>query len=107
MTRLPNVMDERREVEVGDWVAALTQARAAGFTYFDWLTAVDQSDGDPGGVDVVAHLYAARAPGALAGLLVRCSGSRWWGSMMGRGSAYDRCCFQTASRGIRCGRTSC
>jgi NADH-quinone oxidoreductase subunit C len=70
MTRLPNVMDERREVEVGDWVAALTQARADGFTYFDWLTAVDQSDGDPGGVDVVAHLYAARAPGALAGLLV-------------------------------------
>jgi NADH-quinone oxidoreductase subunit C len=52
MTRLPNVMDERREVEVGDWVAALTQARADGFTYFDWLTAVDQSDGDPGGVDV-------------------------------------------------------
>ncbi|CCI54927.1 hypothetical protein [Nostocoides jenkinsii] len=64
------MMDERREVEVGDWVAALTQARAAGFTYFDWLTAVDQSDGDPAGVDVVAHLYAAGGPGALASLLV-------------------------------------
>ena len=48
------------DVAPGSWVAALTTARdELGFTYFDWLTGVDQLDAaeDPG-VDVVAHLWS-------------------------------------------------
>jgi NADH-quinone oxidoreductase subunit C len=38
------------------WVAALTTARdQLGFTYFDWLSAVDQLDD---GFDVVTHLWS-------------------------------------------------
>jgi NADH-quinone oxidoreductase subunit C len=40
------------------WVATLAAARDAGFTYFDWLTAVDQLDAeDRPGLDVVVHLW--------------------------------------------------
>jgi NADH-quinone oxidoreductase subunit C len=42
------------DVESSAWVAALTAARDAGFSYFDWLTAVDERDG---GIRVVAHVY--------------------------------------------------
>lgn len=63
-------MDERREVTVAEWVAAAEAARAEGYDYFDWLTAVDQADGDPAGVDVVLHLLDAGTPGALRGLLL-------------------------------------
>ncbi len=57
-------------VTVGEWVAAITAARDEGFDYFDWLTAVDQSDGEPAGFDIAIHLYAAGEPGALAGVLI-------------------------------------
>jgi len=42
------------------WVDALTAARdELGFTYFDWLTAVDQTDlADDPGFDVVVHLWS-------------------------------------------------
>ena len=42
------------------WVAALTSARdELGFTFFDWLTAVDQLDADvEPGFDVVCHLWS-------------------------------------------------
>jgi NADH-quinone oxidoreductase subunit C len=42
------------------WAAALTAARDEhGFTYFDWLTAVDETDAeDAAGLDVVAHLWS-------------------------------------------------
>jgi NADH-quinone oxidoreductase subunit C len=42
------------------WVAALTRARdELGFTFFDWLTAVDQLDAaDDPGFDVVAHVWS-------------------------------------------------
>ena len=42
------------------WVEALTAARdELGFRYFDWLTAVDQTDAaDDPGFDVVAHLWS-------------------------------------------------
>lgn len=48
------------DVPVSQWVGALTLARdELGFTYFDWLTAVDQLDAaEAPGLDVVAHLYA-------------------------------------------------
>jgi len=55
------------DVPRASWVDAMTAARdELGFDYFDWLTAVDQSDAaDPGddtgggpGFDVVAHLWS-------------------------------------------------
>ena len=57
------------DVPTALWVDALTAARDLGFDYFDWLTAVDQTDAaeDPG-FDVVAHLWSI---GRRAHLLVR------------------------------------
>jgi NADH-quinone oxidoreductase subunit C len=44
------------DVPAEDWVAALSLARdGLGFTYFDWLTAVDRL---ADGFDVVAHLWS-------------------------------------------------
>ncbi len=65
------MIDERRGAPLAGWVAAVESARAEGFTFFDWLTAVDQSDdaADPG-FDVVTHLLDPRAAGALRGLLL-------------------------------------
>ncbi len=47
------------DVPAGHWVSTLTRARdELGFTFFDWLTAVDQLDADDAaGFDVVAHLW--------------------------------------------------
>jgi NADH-quinone oxidoreductase subunit C len=43
------------DVAPAEWVPALTRARDdLGFTFFDWLTAVDQEDD---GMDVVVHLW--------------------------------------------------
>ena len=65
------MIDERRRVPVSDWVATIVAARGEGFTYFDWLTAVDQCDArEDAGFDVVVHLLDVRAVGALQGLLV-------------------------------------
>jgi len=44
------------DVPASGWVAALTRARdELGFTYFDWLSAVDQQ---AEGFDVVTHLWS-------------------------------------------------
>jgi NADH-quinone oxidoreductase subunit C len=43
------------DVPVTAWVAGLTTGRDLGFTYFDWLTAVDELDD---GFHVVAHLWS-------------------------------------------------
>ena len=41
------------------WVAEVAAARDSGFSYFDWLTAVDQTDAaDTPGFDVVVHLWS-------------------------------------------------
>jgi NADH-quinone oxidoreductase subunit C len=63
---------ERREVPLADWVAAVAAARDAAYTFFDWLSAVDQGD-DPErpGLDVVCHLLDVSTPGALRRLLLR------------------------------------
>jgi NADH-quinone oxidoreductase subunit C len=46
------------DVPADGWVAALELARdELGFTYFDWLTAVDQVDD---GFDVVVHLWVVQ-----------------------------------------------
>jgi NADH-quinone oxidoreductase subunit C len=61
------------------WAQALTAARdELGLDMLDWLSAVDEPDADPAGVDVVAHLVDSRsgdqraaASGGLVRLLVR------------------------------------
>jgi NADH-quinone oxidoreductase subunit C len=50
------------DVPRAEWVAAHQSARELGFTFFDWLTGVDQldADSDPG-FDVVSHLWSMTA----------------------------------------------
>ena len=62
----------RAEVEPADWVAAVSAARDEGYTFFDWLTAVDQADDEQApGLDVVCHLMDGSTPTALRRKLIR------------------------------------
>jgi NADH-quinone oxidoreductase subunit C len=46
------------------WLEAARHARdVLGMDYLDWLSAVDQPDGDPAGVDVVLHVAASASAG--------------------------------------------
>ncbi|HET7302920.1 MAG TPA: NADH-quinone oxidoreductase subunit C [Segeticoccus sp.] len=64
-----------REVPAAEWHEAVAAARSDGFDFFDWLTAVDQTDidveaeGETAGFDVVCHLVATSSVprGAAAG----------------------------------------
>ncbi len=50
------------DVPRAEWVAAHESARDLGFTFFDWLTGVDQLDAaDEPGFDVVSHLWSMAA----------------------------------------------
>ncbi|HET7477766.1 MAG TPA: NADH-quinone oxidoreductase subunit C [Dermatophilaceae bacterium] len=64
-----------RDVPVDGWLDALTAARDEGFSFFDWLTAVDQTDaadsGGTPGFDVVAHLLDPASRGDLQRVLLR------------------------------------
>jgi NADH-quinone oxidoreductase subunit C len=63
---------ERLDVPPSDWVAAVTEARDAGYTFFDWLTAVDQTDAaESPGLDVVCHLMDVTTPRALRRIMIR------------------------------------
>ncbi len=63
--------DETRVVEVEAWGVSLAAARGEGFTFFDWLTAVDRTyDEAAPGFDVTAHLLDVGTPGALRGTLL-------------------------------------
>jgi NADH-quinone oxidoreductase subunit C len=55
------------------WRSALTHARdVLGCDMLDWLSAVDEPEGEPPGVDVVAHVVeTGSAPGALRRMLLR------------------------------------
>jgi NADH-quinone oxidoreductase subunit C len=65
------VADETRVVEAGAWRASVEAARDEGFTFFDWLSAVDHVDDESApGFDVTAHLLDVATPGALRGMLV-------------------------------------
>jgi NADH-quinone oxidoreductase subunit C len=65
------VADETRVVEVEAWRVSLAAARDEGFTFFDWLTAVDRTyDEAAPGFDVTAHLLDVGTPGALRGILL-------------------------------------
>lgn len=69
-----------RDVPLAQWSAALTSARDEGFDFFDWLTAVDESDAPENpGFDLVCHLMnsstgrssQSQNQSGLARLLVR------------------------------------
>ena len=62
-----------RDVPLQEWTAALSAARAEGFDFFDWLSAVDQSDQEENpGFDLVIHLMdSSTGRGALSRLLIR------------------------------------
>lgn len=63
---------QRREVPPQDWVASVEAARGEGFTFFDWLTAVDQVDAvDVPGLDVVCHLMDGSTPKSLRRIMIR------------------------------------
>lgn len=54
---------EERRVEPGEWVAAVRAARGEGYGYFDWLSAVDETDSTDehgAGLEVVCHLMDVR-----------------------------------------------
>ena len=62
----------RREVAPEDWVTTLSEARDAGYSFFDWLTAVDQTDdAEVPGLDVVCHLLDPSTPRSLRRLMIR------------------------------------
>ena len=81
-------VDDRR-VPPGEWHEAVRAARDEGYAFFDWLSAVDESDAEgrdagvgpadggaerPGpGIEVVAHLIdvSHHGPGALRRVLLR------------------------------------
>jgi NADH-quinone oxidoreductase subunit C len=63
---------QRREVQPEEWATAVTQAREAAYSFFDWLSAVDQTDDEQApGFDVVCHLLDPSTPTALRRLLIR------------------------------------
>lgn len=54
-----------RDVPLAEWADAVLAARDGGHAYFDWLTAVDQSDApEDAGLDVVCHLIDVTSAGS-------------------------------------------
>lgn len=61
--------DETHVVDPAEWVDAVAGARAVGFTFFDWLSAVDRTyDTERPGFDVVVRLLDPSTPGELRGI---------------------------------------
>jgi NADH-quinone oxidoreductase subunit C len=62
-----------RDVPVHEWAEALSAARTEGFDFFDWLTAVDQTDApESPGFDLVCHLMnSSTGRGKLGRVLMR------------------------------------
>jgi NADH-quinone oxidoreductase subunit C len=61
-----------REVPLGEWASTALQLREEGYAYFDWLTAVDETDRDDApGFDVVCHLIDPGTPRGATGVLLR------------------------------------
>ena len=71
--------DRLESVAAADWPTAVRAARDEGFSFLDFLTAVDQCDApeDPG-FDVTVRLLDPSQPGALRGirLTTRIPGNR-------------------------------
>ncbi|HZX98960.1 MAG TPA: NADH-quinone oxidoreductase subunit C [Dermatophilaceae bacterium] len=65
-----------RDVPLDEWATALSAARSEGFDFFDWMTAVDETDAEESpGFDLVCHLMNSStghsSQSGLARLLVR------------------------------------
>jgi NADH-quinone oxidoreductase subunit C len=62
-----------RDVPFGEWSRAVLALRDEGYSYFDWLSAVDQTDAaDEPGFDIVCHLMRpGDEDGGLTSSLVR------------------------------------
>ncbi len=60
------------DVGASEWRGAARELVSQGLTFFDWLTAVDQTDDAAApGFDVVLHVLDVSTPGALRGHLLR------------------------------------
>jgi len=61
-----------RDVPFGEWSSSVLTLREEGYAFFDFLTAVDETDAeaDPG-FDVVCHLIDPSEPGTLRSVLLR------------------------------------
>jgi len=60
------------DVSPEEWVRAARDLRDTGFTFFDWLSAVDQTDdAQAPGFDIVLHVYDISRRGAARGHLLR------------------------------------
>lgn len=60
-------------VATGEWVRAARELRDSGYTFFDWLTAVDlRDDAGQEGFEVVCHLLDVAERGALREHFLRC-----------------------------------
>jgi NADH-quinone oxidoreductase subunit C len=63
--------EETFAVEPTEWVSAVSDARDRGFTFFDWLTAVDRTyDTERPGFDVVVRLLDVSRIGQLRGIRI-------------------------------------
>jgi len=66
------ISSDVRDVPVGEWSSTVLSLREEGYTYFDWLTAVDETDrDDAAGFDIVCHVLDPREPGRLPSVLLR------------------------------------
>ncbi|HET8987974.1 MAG TPA: NADH-quinone oxidoreductase subunit C [Humibacillus sp.] len=61
-----------RDVPFGEWSSTVLALREEGYAYFDFLTAVDETDAAAdAGFDVVCHLMDPSQPGELRSVLLR------------------------------------
>ncbi len=60
------------DVALADWVDEARKLKAQGYLYFDFLTAVDQTDAEETpGFDIVLHVYRPAGPGNLEQTMIR------------------------------------
>ncbi len=68
----PTPSQESSTVPPRDWLQAASSAWSHGYTFFDWLSAVDETDAaDEPGFDVVCHLLDVAVRGRLRRLELR------------------------------------
>jgi NADH-quinone oxidoreductase subunit C len=61
-----------RDVPFGEWSSTVLALRESGYAFFDFLTAVDETDAQAdAGFDVVCHLIDPSTPRALRSVLLR------------------------------------
>jgi NADH-quinone oxidoreductase subunit C len=68
------IVGDVRDVPFGEWSSTVLSVREDGYSYFDWLSAVDETDRegeDAAGFDIVCHLIDPREPNALRSVLLR------------------------------------